>query len=84
MPSEELPADMREMKPEARAEYVADKAKKREMLRHRIAEVNTERERYLSEQRRAAKAPSQGPGQAIDEALLGGLRNEAEKSGFAF
>jgi len=84
MSTAELPAEMREMKPEARAAFVEAKAKKREELQKRIKTVNTEREHYVSEQRKRPATNGAKPQTSMDDALVGGIRKEAEATGFTF
>jgi hypothetical protein len=94
MSADELPGELRDMKPDARAAYVAEKAKKRVELQQRIQAANTAREHYIAEERRkpvarpAASAPTATPAspppRSFDDAVLGGLKSEAEQKGFKF
>jgi hypothetical protein len=75
----ELPAEMKGMAPPQRAEYVAAMQKKRDALQEKIAALNAERERYVRDKRK-----DQAGAGTLDEAILGALREQAEKKGFAF
>lgn len=81
MEPEALPVAMRDMQPDERKAYVDELAKKRESIAAEIAELGAERQVYIDAERaRLADKDDNG----LDAAILGGLRELAEKKGFRF
>jgi hypothetical protein len=79
--AEELPAEMRAMAPAEREAYVEKKAKERAEIQKRIAELSKRRDEYI----RAESAKAAGANaKAVDSALNGTLKRQAESAGFAF
>lgn len=76
----EMPEELRAMPAAQRDEVIEKKAKDRATIQSRIQAVSKQREGYLSAERK--KSVASGP--ALDDALLGGLKSEAEASGFKF
>ncbi|MEO6951808.1 MAG: vWA domain-containing protein [Polyangia bacterium] len=76
----EMPEDLRAMPAPQRDAVIEKKAKDRAALQSRIQAVSKQREGYLSAERK--KSVASGP--ALDDALIGGLKSEAEQSGFKF
>ena len=77
----EMPEDLRAMPASQRDEVIEKKAKARAAIQSRIQAVSKQREGYLSAERKKSVASS---GPALDDALIGGLKSEAEASGFKF
>jgi hypothetical protein len=73
----ELPAEMRDMEPAEREEYVEQKAAERAELQARIHALGEERRRYI-------EAHSDTKDDALDAAMLDGLHQAAERKGYAF
>lgn len=77
---EELPPEMRGMSREERETFVAGKAKEREEIQKRVNELNTKRQAFIREQ----GARSGAGRDSFDAAVLGALREQAARRGFAF
>jgi hypothetical protein len=81
MKEEEMPAELRNLKPAERDAYVDGKAKERAAIQGRIAEVNKRREAFIAqEQKKRAKPGSM----SFDDAMLGSVKTQAESVGFGF
>jgi len=78
---ESLPEPMREMDAQERENFVEEKARKRAELKQEIAELDRERQDYISEQK-AQQTESVNLG--LDEALKDGIRKVAKEQGLAF
>ena len=79
--TEELPAEMRELKPEARAAYIETAAKSRAAIQTQIIELNQQREAYVAtELKKQATAGTQ----TLDEALVETTRSQASALGYSF
>ncbi len=76
---DELPAEMKGMSAGARLGYVDAMRMQREILQKRIAALHAERERFVQDNMK-----KQAGAGTLDEAILGALRRQAEKKGFAF
>jgi hypothetical protein len=76
---DELPREMKGMAAAQRRDYLAAMQKKRGEMQKKIAALNAERERYVREQRQ-----SQAVAGGLDDAVIGALRRQAERKGFAF
>ncbi len=77
----QLPEPMRHMKPEEREAFVGKKAKEREAIQKRIAELSQKRDAFIKTER-ANKAVSGQKG--LDDALSESIRGEAKSAGFSF
>jgi hypothetical protein len=72
---------MRGMAPGAREAYVAKKEAERASLQKKIAEVSASRDKFIQAERQKRARSST---KALDDALNGAVRSEAEAAGFAF
>ena len=80
--AEELPPEMQSMSAAERAHYVAGKAEQRAALAAEIAEVAAERRDYLQKAR--LESAANGSAEGLDDALVRGIREAAERRGFSF
>ncbi len=78
---EHLPETMKALDEQQRKDYVAELAAKREAVRTEIATLGQERQQYIAQER--AKIASDGEA-GLDEAILVGIRELAQKKGFEF
>ncbi len=78
---EELPAEMKGMNAEQRKAYVDKKAKEREEIQSKIREVNKKREKFIAEERKKTVGSTKN---TLDEAMLGAVREQAEKKNYKF
>lgn len=77
----DLPEPMKSLNESERKEYVSELAEKREAVASEIAELGRQRSDYIAEERaKLAKSDEAG----LDEAILQGVRELAEKKGFEF
>ena len=77
---EELPVEMRKMKPEERVEHVKKKATEREEIQKKIGEVSAKRAKHIEEElKKLPKTPGEV---ALDEALKGIIREQVTAKGF--
>jgi hypothetical protein len=81
IPNEELPAEMRDLNPEARAAYIEKAAKDRAAIQTQIMELNRQREAYVAEQLKKQATPAS---QTLDEALVETTRAQATSLGYSF
>jgi hypothetical protein len=81
MEVEDLPEPMQSLDESERKTYVAELSKKRESVTREIAELGKQRQTYISEER-ARLSADYTPG--LDEAILHGVRELAERKGFEF
>jgi hypothetical protein len=80
-PAEDLPEAMKSLNEEQRKEYVGQLAAKREAVSMEIEELGKKRQLYIARERtKQAKEDDAG----LDEAILKGVRELAEKKGFDF
>ncbi len=77
MPEEELPEEMRRMKPAAREKYVEAQAKRRDEIQERIQKLSEEREEYVAKQRAAQPAAPA----TLDEAVVETVTEQAAEVG---
>ncbi|MGI9205734.1 MAG: vWA domain-containing protein [Woeseiaceae bacterium] len=81
MKTEDLPEPMQTMNVEEREEYVEELAAKRQSISARIQEIGGRRDAYID----AERAQLSGDADAgLDTAIIGGVRELAEKKGFEF
>ena len=77
---EDLPEEMRKLKPDERVEYLKKKAAERDAIKKEIEAVAAKRQKHLDEE--ARKQPKTEGEQALDEALKGIIRDQAAAKGF--
>jgi hypothetical protein len=77
---EELPAELRALKPEERLDYLNKKAEQRAALQKQIQELNAKRQKKIAEEM-AKRAKNDGE-KAFDEALKAIIREQAQAKGF--
>ncbi len=81
IPADELPAEMRALPPEARADYVEKAANERAAIQSQIVELNKQREAHIAaelKKQASAGAPT------LDEALVETTRSQASALGYSF
>lgn len=81
LPAAELPAAMKDMKPDERTAYVEKMATTRADLQKQIADLNREREEFVKAER--AKQATAGE-KTLDEAMVEATREQATKLGYVF
>jgi hypothetical protein len=79
--ADELPAEMRGLKPEERSAYVEKAAKERADIQSQITDLNNQRELYVAAELK--KQATSGP-QTLDEALVETTRLQATALGYTF
>ena len=79
--AEELPEEMRSLKPQERKAYVETKAKEREEIQKKIQQLNAERDRYVAEE---MKKRSEKGEATLDEALLESAKEQGGKNAYTF
>jgi hypothetical protein len=77
----ELPEEMKAMKPEERAAYVEKNAKERTEIQSKITELNKQRELYVAEE---LKKKAGAGAKTLDEVLVETTRSQVEKYGYTF
>jgi len=76
---EELPENMRTMKPEERKAYVEQMAKQRKEIQVKIQKLNAERKTYVAgEQKKLAEKGED----TLDAVMIKSLRKQAEQKAF--
>jgi hypothetical protein len=80
MKEAELPAPMQALPPSERAQFLKRKQSERAVLQKQIAEVSSERERILKD----ARVRASGGKVALDDAMVGAIREQAKQQGFRF
>jgi hypothetical protein len=80
MPAAELPAPMRSMSAHDRDKFLDGKSRERTELQKRIADLSSQRDRFIQAQRK--KQPSGA--NTFDDAVSSSVKTEAELAGFAF
>lgn len=78
---EELPAEMQKMSADERKGYLAKKATERAEIQKQIADLNTQRAKFIQEE---LKKSGKSNDKAFDTAMLKALREQAQKTGFTF
>lgn len=76
---EQLPQEMKTMAPREREVYIEKKAKDRADIQAKIAELNDDRRKYVSEQQKKS-----GSGNTLDQAIVASIRKQAKSKGFSF
>jgi len=77
---EDLPDEMKKLKPEERAEYLKKKATEREELQKKIQDLSAKRAKHIEEEMK--KKPKSDKDQALDSALRSIIREQAKGKGF--
>jgi hypothetical protein len=77
---EELPEELRKLKPEERLAYLKKKAEERAALQERILELSAKRQKVLDAER--ARQPRSESDKALDEAVKTTVRDQAKAKGF--
>ncbi|HET6572200.1 MAG TPA: vWA domain-containing protein [Fimbriiglobus sp.] len=80
MKPEELPEEMRKLKPEERVAYLKKKADERTGIQKEINELSARRAKFVEAERK--KQPKTDGEKALDEALKGIIREQAKAKGF--
>lgn len=75
---DELPAEMKNLKPEEREKYLKETAQKREEIQKKINQLNEDRRKFLTDQ--AKKAPEN----TLDAAMIKALREQAGNKQYTF
>jgi len=78
VPVEELPEEMKKLKPEERTAFIKKKAEERDAIRKQIGEITTQREAFLKEHEKRNPAPAD---KAFDAAIRDMLREQAAPKG---
>ncbi len=78
--AEDLPEEMRKLKPEERAAYLKKKAEERAAIQKEVNDLSAKRAKYVEEERK--KLPKTDGEKALDEALKGIIREQAKAKGF--
>ena len=81
IPADQLPAEMRDLTPGARIEYVEKAGKKRADLQAQIVALNEKREAHVAEETKKLAA---GGAQTLDQALIETARGQATALGYQF
>ncbi len=82
VPADELPENMRAMKPEERTAYVEEASRKRAAIQEKIGELTAKREAFV-EKERARQAAEDG-GKTLDEVITETTREQAGRIGYVF
>lgn len=75
---EDLPEELRKLKPEERVKFVKDKLAEREAMQKQIAELNTQRNAFIAEHMK--KNPNAAD-KAFDEAVKKAIKQQAQDRG---
>ncbi|MBY0545737.1 MAG: VWA domain-containing protein [Candidatus Obscuribacterales bacterium] len=79
--NEDLPPEMQRMSPEQQTNYINEKMRKRAAIQKQIADLNTQRAKYIQDERSKS---NKGTDKAFDTAMLNALRQQAKQRGFTF
>src|SRR5205823_13052129 len=77
---EDLPEEMRKLKPEERLAYLKKKADERAELQKKIRDLSAKRQKQIDAE--LAKQPKSETDKALDEALKAAVRDQAKAKGF--
>ncbi|MBX9626575.1 MAG: VWA domain-containing protein [Gemmataceae bacterium] len=80
VPEDELPDELKKLKPEERLAYVKKKADERADIQKQVAELSAKRQKVVDAER--AKQPKSDAEKALDEAVRGVVREQAKARGF--
>ncbi|MDZ4288964.1 MAG: VWA domain-containing protein [Prosthecobacter sp.] len=75
----DLPAELKKLKPEERQAYVDQKAAEREKIQTQIKRLNEERQKFVAE-----KAKESGKDETLDKAIVKAVREQAAKKAIEF
>jgi hypothetical protein len=81
IPTDELPAEMRDLTPAARTEYVEKAGKKRAEIQAQIVALNSQRESHVAAETKKLAAHG---AQTLDQALIETARGQAMALGYQF
>ncbi len=81
IPAEELPENMRGMKPEERTAFVEEATKQRAAIQKKIADLSVARDGFIAKER--AKQATAGE-KTLDEAMVETTREQAARVGYVF
>ncbi len=79
---EELPEDLKKLKPEERKEYVAKKNEERKKIQEEIQKLSEQRNQYIAEERK--KNATADEKDTLDAALIKSIKDQAAKRKFDF
>lgn len=79
---EELPDEVRKLKPEERKEYVEKKQEERKKLQEEIKSLSEQRNKYIAEERK--KQAKGDAGDTLDAALIKSIKDQAAKRKYEF
>jgi hypothetical protein len=77
---EDLPDEMKKLKPDERLAYLKKKAAEREEIQKKIADLGAKRQKKIDEE--LAKTPKSDTDKALDEAFKAVIRDQAKAKGF--
>jgi hypothetical protein len=77
---EDLPDELRKLKPEDRLGYLKKKAEERAEIQKKITDLSAKRQKKVDEEQ--AKQPKSDAERALDEAVKGVIRDQAKARGF--
>jgi hypothetical protein len=83
IPATALPAPVAAMPAPAREKFVEEKARQRDAIQRKIADVAAKREEYIKAKKKAEPKAAAGT-DAFDDAMMGAIRGEAEQKGYSF
>lgn len=82
IPAADLPAEMKDLKPEERAAFIEKAANQRAAIQKKIGELSGAREEFIRKEREK-RATAKG-GKTLDEAMVETTREQASKVGYVF
>lgn len=80
LPEDELPDELKKLKPEERKAHVQKKADERAAIQKEVAELSAKRQKVVDAER--AKLPKSDAEKALDEAVKAVVREQAKAKGF--
>ncbi len=78
---EELPEELKEMKPEEREKFIAEKSEQRKEIEAKIKDLSTKRQKHIEEQLRKSKLAGK---QSLDFAIFECIQEQAAKKGIKY
>lgn len=81
IPKEQLPAEMQNMTPQEKQQYITKKDQERAALQKQIGELGRKREEFVNSE---LKKNNTSLDQALDEQILRTIRSQATRRGFKF
>ncbi|HLL55550.1 MAG TPA: vWA domain-containing protein [Myxococcaceae bacterium] len=82
LPAEQLPEELRKLDAPARKAFVEKKAKEREDIQKRIAELNAERSKFIAAE--AQKQSAASAEESVDGAMIKTIKQQASKNAYTF